>query len=1323
MSEEPNTGHPLSPAQSGIWYAQQLDPASPIYNCGDYVEIAGPVDPARFADAARRTVAEVDALRLRCTVVDGEPRQFSTTDPAEPPSFLDVRAEADPLGAARAWMSRDMATPVDLCAGPLFTQALFAVADETYLWYLRVHHIALDGYGFALIHRRVAQLYTALATGEPAGESPFAPLRLLFDEDAAYRDSERFAADRRFWTDRLAGLPEVAGLTPATARTSRSFLRHGTRLPAAQAAALDTVGRPAKAGRAEFMFAAAALYLHRMTGAGDVVLGVPSMGRMGSVALRVPSTVVNVLPLRLTLRPSDTLAELLAQVTRELRAIRRHQRYRYEELRRDLALSGAAQRMFGMTVNVKPFGSDLRFGAHPGTVHNLSAGPVEDLEIVVYEPCEGDLRIDIDANPALYGAEEPAEHGRRLIGLLGELAAPGALDRRIGDVEIRAPAERARMAAWNATDHPVPAQYLHEAFEAQVRRSPTATAVVFEGTRLDYAGLDTAVNRLAHRLVSAGAGPGHIVAIAVPRGVELIVGLLATLKAGAAYLPLDPDYPADRLAFMLRDAAPSCLLATTATAHAVPADPDVARIVLDEPETAAAIARGPDHPPDDRTAVDHQRPAYVIYTSGSTGTPKGVVVPHAGIVNRLRWMQDRYRLRPGDRVLQKTPTGFDVSVWELFWPLLEGAALVLARPEGHRDPAYLAEVIRAERIDTVHFVPSMLRVFLAEPAAAGCGAVLRRVICSGEALSGATRDAFYAVFGPETGARLHNLYGPTEASVDVTAWECAPDDGDDQVPIGRPVWNTRTYVLDAGLRPVPVGVTGELFIAGVQLARGYLNRPDLTAERFVPDPFGTPGDRMYRTGDLVRWRADGALEFHGRADQQVKIRGMRVEPGEIEAALDRHPGVAEAAVLARADRPADPRLVGYLVPANGHPPDPAELRRHLAGTLPEHMIPGAFVRLDALPMTPNGKLDRAALPAPQERTERTRPPRDRREELLCELFARALGVPRVGVDDGFFDLGGHSLLAAQLAGRIRTELGAEVTIATLFAAPTVAALSERLDSAQEGGELDVVLPLRATGDRPALFCVHPAGGLSWVYSGLLGHLPADQPVYGLQARGLDGRGALPGTLAEMAEDYADRIRAVRPTGPYHLLGWSVGGVVAHEIAVRLRRRGAEVGSLTLLDAYPSDQWRDLEPPDEAGALAALLYMGGHDLDVLGGRPPSRGLVIDTLRRHGSPLADLGERTLSAIVDVVVNNTRLMREHTHDRFDGDVQFCTATAPREQTWLTREAWRPYVLGEIHNQDVGCTHPNMMRPGPLAHIGRRVAARLAAGAGLAPIIRPGG
>ncbi|MEV2216025.1 amino acid adenylation domain-containing protein [Streptomyces sp. NPDC050997] len=1275
---------PLTAAQSGMWYAQALDPLSPAQNTAECLEIDGPLDPHLFAEALRRVTAEAQALRVRVEDTPDGPRQ-DIRDTVELP--LTVR-ETTTTAEAEEWMRADLAEPRDLAAGPLFGHALFRVGEERWLWYQRIHHLVMDGYGYSLLVRRTAEVYTALVRGEEPAPRTFGLLADLVAEDAEYRASESFAADRAHWSTAFADRPAAPRLAGRGALPSRTFLRRTASVAPETAERLRELAARLRATWPDVLIAAQALYTSRATAQSDVVLGLPMMGRMGSVALRVPGMVMNVLPLRLTVSPDATFAELVRQVVLGIREVRRHQRYRYEDIRRDLGLLGEQRGLVGPLVNVMPFDYGVVFAGAPARARNLSAGPVDDLTVNIYDRADGrGLRIDHDGNPALYDESELTAHQQRFLHLVDRLTDTDP-HLPLSARTVATPAEQALVLdEFNRTARELPPTTLVGPIEARAARTPDATALVHGDTALSYARLNSRANQLARHLQSLGARPGAMVAVSVPRSAELVVALLAVLKAGAAYLPLDPDYPARRLTYMLEDAAPVC--AITDRAGRLPEDTETPLVVLDGLDVSAYPQVNP------ARALTPADPAYVIYTSGSTGRPKGVVVPHRAIDNRLRWMQHEYPLTAEDRVLQKTPSSFDVSVWEFFWPLREGAALVVAEPGGHKDPAYLARLIREQAVTVCHFVPSMLQVFLAEPDAAACAGVLRRVFCSGEALPRETANAFGRTL---PGVELHNLYGPTEAAVDVTHHACAPE-ASGPVPIGRPVWNTRLYVLDAALQPCPPGIPGELYLAGVQLADGYLRRAELTASRFVADPFGPAGGRMYRTGDVARWTAQGEVEYLGRTDHQVKLRGQRIELGEIEAALAARPEVDGACALVREDR-----LVGYVTGGA----DPAAVRAALARELPEHMVPAAVVALDAFPLSPNGKLERRALPAPVfAGGEGARPPASAREETLTRLFAQALGVRQVGPDDAFFDLGGTSLLAVRLVGRIREEFGAELTIGSLFEAPTPAALAARLDAARpaSGDALDVVLPLRADGERPPLFAFHPAGGISWCYAGLAARLGPGQPVYGIQARGLVGDEPLPRSLQEEAEDYVERIREVRPHGPYRLLGWSVGGVLAHTVAVRLRAAGAEVDLLALLDAFPAEQWRERPAPEEGDALTAVLRMAG--FDRTGER--TRDDVLATLRRAGSPLAGLSDHTLSRIVDIVPNHARMMREHHHERYDGDVLFFTAAAPRPEDWLTRTAWQPHVGGAITNHDLDCTHPGLMRDQHLDDIATHLAARL--------------
>ncbi|MBS7539011.1 amino acid adenylation domain-containing protein [Ancylobacter lacus] len=1315
---------PLAEAQEGLWFAQRRAPHDPLFNTGQYVELRGPLDRAAFAAAVNQALAEAEALALRFVDTSEGPRQ--AVDPARRPALVevDLAAATDPFAAATARIATEMARPVDPLREALAATTLYRLGEGRHVWHLRIHHLAIDGYGILLLTRRVAELYNAAVAGEPAG-APLTPFAVALAEDAAYRAGPKREADAAFWRAAFADRPDAASLATAAASLATAapaapppgappFHRASVELGAAARAALDT--RAAETGLPwpDVATALAAAFCRRHTGTAEIILGVPHMGRLGSPAARAACMLMNVLPLRVRPDESAPLADFLAATGRDLLRARRHGRYRSEQLRRDLRLVGGHQRLHGPLVNILPFDETPRFAGLEARLEVLSTGPVDDIGFTFRRHgADGAIRLEVDAAPAFYAAGEAAALARRLEAFL---AASGTAA-RLADIPTATPEETRRLVHdLNATAHPVPDTTLAALIEAGMRADPAATALVFGAASMDYATLDRRSAALAGQLAAAGLGPGDLVAVALPRSLELMVALVAVLRAGAAYLPLDLAQPAARLARILASARPRLALAEgTARARLEPQVPVLPPELWAEvaPSTAATT------PPQPGDA------AYVLYTSGSTGEPKGVVIEHRAIVNRLLWMQAQYGFGPADVILQKTPATFDVSVWEFFLPLICGARLVIAAPEAHRDPVALAALVRRHGVGTLHFVPSMLAAFLAEPAARGLA--LRRVFCSGEELPAALRDRFHQTLTGE----LHNLYGPTEAAVDVSFWPAGPDDRSVPVPIGFPVWNTRLLVLDAHGRPAPPGVAGHLHLGGVQLARGYLGRPDLTAERFRPDPF-LPGERLYATGDLARVRAeDGAVVFLGRADHQVKIRGVRVELGEVEAALMATGRLRAAVVLARPDAGGTLRLVAYVVPAPGEAGTPADtgsapgagtlagLREALARRLPEAMMPAAIVPLAALPVTANGKLDRAALPAPPQQGLESRPLAGAIESRIAALFAEQLRLGALpGPEDDFFALGGDSLDAVGLLLKLREGAGGDPGfgrdpgLGALFAHPTVAGLARLME--QEGlsdAGLDPLIRLvEGEPGLPPLFVIHPAGGIAWCYGGLARALAPRRTVYGLQAPALDPAVPVAESLEALAADYAGRIRAASAARPVHLAGWSVGGILAQAVAARLAAQGVAVGAVALLDAYPCDVWRAEPDPGEDGALKALLAIAGHDPDRLPALALTRPAVLAFLRATDSPLARLPAAALDGVVRVVAGNNRLVRGHHHRRYPGPLTHFRAALDHRERALDPQMWRPYAAGlEVH--DIPALHAHLTGPAASARIAPLLSAALAA------------
>ena len=843
----------------------------------------------------------------------------------------------------------------------------------------------------------------------------------------------------------------------------------------------------------------------------------------------------------------------------------RRQRYQIADIRRDA--KRVDQPLYSVLVNIMSFDYDFGFAGAPMIAHSLAPGVVSDLTIAIYDRKNAsDLPIVFYGNPSLYTPEELEAHLNRFVALLSDLVAVD-FERDplkcVGRLSLLTPDEKRLLAQWNKTAADIPSdECLHECIAAQVRRTPEAVAVVCEGKQLTYAELDARANQLAHHLRALGVGPEMMVGLFFERSLEMVVGLLGILKAGGAYFPLDPAYPDDRIAFMLSDADSQVVVTRDALAsrvskskaHLVRLDTDWSSISV-QPVVAPAVDVGP------------RNLAYVIYTSGSTGKPKGPMNEHGGVLNTLHCLQAVFQLSAKDTVLQKALSTFDVSILELIWPLMYGARVVLARPEGHKDPAYLVDLICREKITVVHFVPSMLQAFLHSPDVERCVSV-ERVICIGEPLTGPLQ----AEFTKRLGAELHNLYGPTEASIIVTFWQCRPEDASATAPIGRPIWNSQIHILNEVMSPVPIGVAGELYIGGYAVGRGYLARPDLTDERYIPDPFLGGSARLYRTGDIARWRVDGVVECLGRSDHQVKIRGFRVELGEIEAVLKQHPDLRDVAVIARDDGGVgDKQLVAYLVPQEPGKAPAQELRLMLERALPDYMVPSAFIFLTALPLNPNGKLDRKALPVPDFENARAQDsyvaPRSNIEFAIAETWARILGVQKPGVHDDFFESGGHSLAAVRLINEINRTLNVKLGIAALFQFRTIARLAAfAVENVQP-----MVIQM-ATGAQATPVYIIYAGSHQFRMARILG---GRRPAFGIdvpykrswcEAGDQNRSDDLP-ELGELVEPYLEALRAHAGDGPCILAGHCFGGVIAFELARRYSETGGKVEAVVLLDSF------------------------------------------------------------------------------------------------------------------------------------------------------------
>jgi amino acid adenylation domain-containing protein/non-ribosomal peptide synthase protein (TIGR01720 family) len=1094
---EDGTPLPLSFAQERLWFLDRLAPGGSAYNLAAAVRLRGGLEVAALAAAFREIARRHEVLGATYAASGGTPFQRAGAGAAPELPRVDLSGLAADLsglpaaaaGVAEATLAALAAAeaerPFDLARGPLLRTVLLRRSAADHLLVVTMHHIVSDGWSMGILVHELGALYAAAVARRPRGPAPLAAPPIQYADYAAWQRrwmaGEVLAGELAHWRAVLAGLPEALELPadrPRPAVQSFRGAERGFALPPALWSGLGAAARRSGVTLYMLLLAAFDVLLYRLTGQRDLAVGSPIAGRTRGETEGLIGLFVNTLVLRGEIAEDDTLATLLPRLRETALTAYAHQELPFEKLvealapARDLARSALVQVM--LALQNAPLGALTLPGLTLEPLRLAGRAAKLDLTLSVVEADGGAIGYWEHATD-LFDRATIARLAERFAALLAGAVvdlAGAAARRHLDDLPLLSAAERQQLREWNDTPA-LPAELagttLYGLIAAQIERTPGAVAVSLAGDELTYRQLGDAAERLARRLAGLGVGPGVLVGLCAERSLELMVGLVAILAAGAAYVPLDPAYPAERLAFMVEDAAVGVLLTHGAAARALP--PHGAALV--ELDLGAFLAAAPEEP-DARPArseprlpaADPDDLAYVIYTSGSTGKPKGAMNSHRAVVNRLLWMQRAFGLTGEDRVLQKTPISFDVSVWELFWPLLAGARLVLARPGGHQDAAYLARLVAEERITTVHFVPSMLQAFLAAPGVEACTS-LRRVVASGEALP---RELARRL-AERNPAPLWNLYGPTEAAVDVTFRDCREGAGDGEggsVPIGRPISGVEIRLLDPSLRPVPVGAAGELAIGGLAPGRGYWRRPDLTAERFVPDPLSAPpGGRLYRTGDLARFLADGSLDYLGRLDDQVKVRGVRVELGEIEAALAAHPAVAEAVVMLRPELPGG-GLAAYLAPRPQAEPGPglnraeldrAELRRYLAARLPEAMVPAAFVLLAALPLTPSGKADRRALPAPSAAHRGAggvgsvapgAPPRPLgpTEELLAGIWAEVLGIDAVSIDDDFFALGGHSLLATQVLARLERALAVELPVAALFAAPTIAALAELVEEAQ-----------------------------------------------------------------------------------------------------------------------------------------------------------------------------------------------------------------------------------------------------------------------------------
>ncbi len=1293
---------PLSFAQQRLWFLDQLQGPSPVYNMATAFRISGALDVEALGAALADVVDRQESLRTLFAAPEGIPQQVVI--PVERANFGWQVIDATGWPAARlgeaigtvAGHSFDLATEIPLRA------RLFHLADDEHVLVATVHHIAADGWSIAPLAHDLGVAYASRCAGRAPG---WAPLAVQYADytlwqraqlgDVADSDS-RIAAQLGFWGQELAGLPERLALPTDRPYPPVADYRGASVAvdwPAELQQRVVRVGREHNATGFMVVQAALAVLLAKLSASSDVAVGFAIAGRGDPALDGLVGFFVNTLVLRVDLAGDPTVAELLAQVRRRSLAAYEHQDVPFEVLverinpTRSLAHHPLVQVSLAWQNFVREDNNaaGLALGALqvtplPADTHTARMDLTFSLAERWTEAGEpAGIGGAVEFRTDVFDADSIQALIERLQRVLMAVTADPA--RLLSSMDLLDEVEHARLDGWgNRAVLSAPAGTpvsIPELFAAQVARTPEAVAISCGERSMTYRELEESANRLAHLLAGQGVGPGQCVALLFNRSAEAVVAILAVLKTGAAYLPIDPALPAARIGFMLADAAPIAAITTTELAERLDGC-DLTVIDVDDPRIDS-------YPCTDVPMSAPEDIAYLIYTSGTTGVPKGVAITHQNLTQLLESL-DAW-LAPEQVWSQWHSLAFDVSAWEMWGALLRGGRLVVVPESVGRSPEDLHALLVSEQVSMLILTPSAVGMLSLQ----GLDSVT--LVAASEVCPAEVVDRW------APGRVMVHAYGPTETTV-YTSMSAPLAVGSGVPPIGAPVAGAAFFVLDGWLRPVPVGAVGELYVAGAGVGCGYWRRAGLTGSRFVASPFGGPGARMYRSGDLVRWRADGQLQFVGRADEQVKIRGYRIELGEVRAALAGLAGVEQAVVIAREDRPGDKRLIGYVTGTA----DPAKARAVLAERLPAYMVPAAVIMIDTLPLTVNGKLDTRALPAPEyQDTDRYRAPATLTEEILASIYAQVLGLERVGVDDSFFDLGGDSLLAMRLIAAINTSLDANLAVRTLFHAPSVRSLSQRLGSHDSAVEV-VPVEFLKEGTGVPLFCIHPAGGLSWPYHALGNYL--DCPIIGIQQTPQNGE-AEPVSIRDMAKTYADRIQGVDPTGPYNLLGWSFGGVVAHEIAIELKRRGCLIAHLILVDASPIIESSVIPNNDILVEEALEEVLRFYRIDSPDqGEPLTYERVEELLRKRGIVDFPRYKPLLALIVRNDETNIALARAHEPGVFNGDIDIFSAVGDEgDRSSSPTQSWRPYVTGDINSYPIDCTHQEMLSTESLSLYGQQL------------------
>ncbi|MFQ6325283.1 amino acid adenylation domain-containing protein [Nocardia sp. CWNU-33] len=1287
---------PLTPLQTGLlFHAQLADGALDAYIVQLCLELGGHVDADRLRRAAQTLIGRHPNLRTAFVRAGadadaGKAVQVVHQHVNVPFTQIDLAERDDTEAALEQLMDTDRRTCFDVTAAPLLRLTLISTAPQQYQLLVSMHHILIDGWSTPLLIRELLTLY---ATDSDATVLP--PVRPYRDYLMWLNSQDQDAAEAA-WAQTLEGIAEPTLLAPADRGRRPTIAAREIRVQLSEqrTAALVAVAQQQEATLNTLIEAAWAIVLATSTAREDVVFGTTVSGRPPQIP-GVESMIglfVNTVPVRVRLDHRETLAQLLRRIQTEQALLLDHHHLGLAQIQR-VAGPGA---MFDTVTVLESYPVD-RAGLSEDTdiagmrvldVHGHDAAHYP-LGLVVHHDTQ--LHLTFKYLPELFTQHQIDAIADQMVRVLDTIAEH--IDLPLTQVQLLSPVERATLVPVRGRPGAV-MSVLPQVLTAAM--TPDTEAVVCNGVRLSYRELDETSNRWARVLIETGIGPESFVAIALPRSIDAVIAVWAVAKSGGAFVQIDPTHPPARITSMVTDSGAAVGLTLGIYRDQLP--DTTSWLALDDPSFAAktaSVSPTAITDPDRTSTLRPQHPAYLIYTSGSTGTPKGVVVTHSGIANLAADTRERFGLTPTARVLAAASVSFDVSILEWLSAAAAGATLVLA-PAPVVAGTELAESIKAEHVTHAAFTPTVLASLPPDELD-----TLGTVMLGGEMCP----PGLAKQWTPDR--TVINSYGATETTITSCADAPMSTTSDSPMTIGGPTRGFTVVVLDRRLRPVPPGVVGELYVSGPGLARGYHKQPTTTAARFVPDPYGPTGTRMYRTGDLVTWTADRTLQYKGRSDLQIKIHGHRIERGDIEAALRSHPDITYAAVAVHTRPDGADQLTAYVVPTPHTTPDTIALTTYLATRLPTHMIPTAILTLDRIPLTPTGKLDYKALPAPERRPARFRSPSTPLEATVCDAFTQTLDIERVGVDDGFFTLGGNSLAATQLVARLAESTGADVPVQWVFTDPTPQSLARRIDTRLRGLDeqdlgdaLSVVLPLRAAGTDPPLFCVHPAIGLAWGFSGLVQHLDPDRPVQGLQSPTLTDPTAQFDTLDQLAARYVREIRSVQPHGPYHLLGYSLGGTIAHAIAVQLRRDGDPVATLAMMDTRVITA-RSIRTP--APTIVDLLTEFG---GLTGSQLPA-DLTIEAaaelLHRQGGLFTALTPEHLVILHRDYTRLIDLTRDYRPAPFDGDlIYFSSATDPRDDDPSPALAWHDHITGRITEHRIPARHERMTDPDALRAIG---------------------